>query len=241
VRWLVRAGRLWNRLLAEPHGSLLQRALAVSLQLAAGGPAELPQGRRPWAAQLAAALAAVGMPVDLQNPRPLCIARLRRQALGHHLQQISAAAARPGASKLAHYLAAAWGGQLPSAEEYSPVPVAYLGAVRQRKRRAALAQLRTGSHWLAEETGRWEQQPRAMRVCPHCQQGVEDVSHALFVCPLYEQARARFPDLFAVPARPLHEFMQQDPVLLSALAAECQRVHAAAAAERAAAAGGGGS
>ena len=104
VRWLVRAGRLWNRLLAEPQGSLLQRALTASLQLAARGPADLPPGWRPWAAQLAVALAAVGMPVDLQSPRPLCMAQLRRAAPGRHLQEISAAAAHLGASKLAQYL-----------------------------------------------------------------------------------------------------------------------------------------
>jgi hypothetical protein len=45
-----------------------------------------------------------------------------------------------------------------------------------------LAQLRTGSHWLAEETGRWERVPRPQRTCPHCQDGLEDVKHALFVC-----------------------------------------------------------
>ena len=106
VRWLVRAGRLWNRLLAEPQGSLLQRALAANLQLAAGGPADLP-GQRPWAAQLPAA---VGMPVDLQNRR-CCVAQLRRAALGRHLQEGSAAAARPGTSKLARYLARAWAGR----------------------------------------------------------------------------------------------------------------------------------
>ena len=124
------------------------------------------------------------------------------------------------------------------AEDYSPAPAAYLGAVVQRPRRAALAQRRTGSHWLAEETGRWEQRPRALRTCPHCQQGVEDVPHSLSVCPLYGQVRVRFPFLFSTPAPSLCEFMQQDLVLLSAVAAECQRMHAAAASERAAAAGG---
>ena len=107
----------------------------------------LPAEQRPCAAQLAAAaLAAVGLPVDLQCPRPLCIACLRQQALGQHLQETSAAAARPGASKLAHHIAAAWASQLPPAEEHTPTPAAYLGSVRQRARRAAVAQLRTGSH-----------------------------------------------------------------------------------------------
>jgi hypothetical protein len=40
------------------------------------------------------------------------------------------------------------GGQLPGAREYVP-----LSAVQQRSPRVGLAQLRTGLHWLAKETG----------------------------------------------------------------------------------------
>ncbi|EFN51351.1 hypothetical protein CHLNCDRAFT_141074 [Chlorella variabilis] len=39
----------------------------------------------------------------------------------------------------------------------------YLDAVRRRQDREALAQLRTGSHWGAEETGRWTRRPREQR------------------------------------------------------------------------------
>jgi hypothetical protein len=167
------------------------------------------------------------MPVDLARPRPLCLEQLKRSALRRHLHEIQAAAGRPGASKLAHYLVAAWGGQLPGAEEYVPLPAAYLGAVRQRSRRVALAQLRTGSHWLAEETGRWERVPRGQRTCPRCQGGLEDVQHALFVCPSYSSVRAHFPDLVFEPTG--HAFFEQEPVLSAAFVAECQRTHAAAA------------
>ncbi len=38
VRWIRRAVRLWNRLAAEPAGSLLRRAFEASLQLAAEAP-----------------------------------------------------------------------------------------------------------------------------------------------------------------------------------------------------------
>ncbi len=65
-----------------------------------------------------------------------------------------------------------------------PLSAAYLGAVQQRSRRAALAKLHTGSHWLAEETGKWERVPRALCTWPHCQDGLEDVKHALFVWAL---------------------------------------------------------
>ena len=66
VHWLVYAGRLWNRLLAEPQGSLLQRVLTASLQLTTGPPADLlggdSPGQRSW--QRRWQLAAVGMPMD---------------------------------------------------------------------------------------------------------------------------------------------------------------------------------
>jgi hypothetical protein len=50
------------------------------------------------------------MPVDLVQPRPLCLEQLKRSALRRHLHEIQAAARRPGASKFAHYLAARGGG-----------------------------------------------------------------------------------------------------------------------------------
>ncbi len=108
-----------------------------------------------------------------------------------------------------------------------PLPAAYLGAVRQCLRRVAPAQLGTGLHWLAEETGRWERVPCAQRTCPHCHGGLEDVQHALFVCPLYSPVHARFPDL--VFEHTMHAFPEQDPVLIAAFVAECQRTHATAA------------
>ena len=46
----------------------MQRVLAASLQLAAGAPADLSSGRRPWTTQLAAEMAAVGIPTDLAKP-----------------------------------------------------------------------------------------------------------------------------------------------------------------------------
>jgi hypothetical protein len=54
----------------------------------------------------------------------------------------------------------------------------------------AVAQFRTGSHWLAIRTGRWQGRPRHERVCPHCRDVVEDELH-LFECPLYEELRAQ--------------------------------------------------
>ena len=67
--------------------------------------------------------------------------QLWRAALGQHRQEISAATARLGVSKLIHYLATSLGVQRPPAEEYLPPP-----------RRHAAAGAVAHSHWLTEET-----------------------------------------------------------------------------------------
>ena len=84
------------------------------------------------------------MPVDLQSLHHLYVTQLWWAALVRHLQEVSAAAARPGASKLAHC-------SPHGAEEYAPTLAAYRGPVRQRAQQTVLPQRRTGSHWLAEE------------------------------------------------------------------------------------------
>ena len=151
----------------------------------------------------------------------------RALALAHHLGEIRAAAAQQRATKLAQYVGIVLGGRLPPLEEFALAE--YMRRVRHRARRAALAQLRTGSHWLREETGRWEGVPREQRVCPHCQGGVEGVQHVLFECPLYASAGARFPDLFPADAQPeVASFLRQSPGLVSAFVSECQRRHSAA-------------
>jgi hypothetical protein len=226
--------RLWNRLTKAPPGSLLHTSFGVSCQLVAIAPATQPLARQSWAAQVAAALQGIGVLVDLARPRPLCLEQLKRSALRRHLHEIQSAPGQPGASKLAHDLAATRGGQLPGAEEYVPLSAAYLGAVRQRSRRVAIAQLRTRSHWPERRRGggsgclvRSVPAPlpgRARGCATTCVQPT-CVQHALFVCPLYSPVRARFPDLVFEPT--VHAFLEQAPVLIAAFVAESQRTHAA--------------
>jgi hypothetical protein len=218
LRWLKRAARLWNRLLAQPPDSLLRRALGASLALALEAPAG-QLARRPWAGQLAEAMAGIGMPLDLQQPAPIGRKALERCGLEHHLRQLGDAATREGASKLRHYVEHVRGGRL-EAECYGRVQ--YLDVVRERGRREALAQLRTGSHWGAEETGRWIGVAREQRVCPHCRSGVEDVAHMLFDCPLYAPQREQYPELFAQD-HTLQTFFEQPAGPVAHFAAACRR------------------
>ena len=82
----------------------------------------------------------------------------------------------PGRELPSHYVESVRGSYL-EVECYGRAE--YLSVVRERRRREALAQLRTGSHWGAEETGRWARPrvPREQRMCPHCAGG-------LSTCPI---------------------------------------------------------
>ena len=48
-------------------------------------------------------------------------------------------------------------------------PAKYLTQVRHSRARRCLAQLRFGSHWLREETGRWVGLPQEARRCARCE------------------------------------------------------------------------
>lgn len=222
LRWLKRAARLWNRLLAQPAGSLMRRALHTSITLALEAPAE-KLVRQSWAGQLAAAMEAIGMPLDLQQPTTIGRKALQRCGLEHHLEKLRQGGTREGASKLLHYVQNVRGGCL-EVECYGRAE--YLGVVRERRRREALVQWRTGSHWGAEETGRWARpiMPRAQRLCPHCSGGVEDVGHMVFDCPLYSRLREHYPDLFA-QEHTLQSFLEQPAGPVAHFADACRRLH----------------
>lgn len=220
MRWLLRAARLWNRALAEPPDSLVRQAVAASAAQAAE-PGSRGPARQPWAQQLAAGLAAVGIELDLADPRPVSRAAVRNGCQQRQLEQLVAAAERSGATKLRHYVNGVRGGVL-EADSLSQA-AAYLSGVRERSRRQALAQWRTGSFWGLEETGRWQRLPREQRLCPHCQGDIETVEHMIFHCPLYGSLRLRFSDLFDSCPPSLHAFFEQPAPRLASFAAACRR------------------
>lgn len=209
ARWAAQLGRFWNTVLAADETTLVMRALRDSCALAGeAGAAALPQ--QPWAGQVAAALHAYGVDVDLHRPQPVTVACITNNAATLFRQQLSSAqGTRIRAYNDATGAAAADG--MPG----------YLAALQHRAKWRALAQLRTGSHWLAEETGRWQQQPRAERLCSCCaaagEQHVEDVEHAVLVCRRAAHLRGRYPSLFT-PAHThsVHSFLSlPEPHLLA--------------------------
>ncbi|EFN54465.1 hypothetical protein CHLNCDRAFT_52903 [Chlorella variabilis] len=165
--------------------------------------------------------AALRRELDLQQPAPVDLGELGEAAQRRQLAQLQEALAKGGASRLEHYVHNVVGA-LNLAPAMFGQRETYLDAVRRRQDREALAQLRTGSHWGAEETGRWTRRPREQRVCPHCHDGIEDAPHMLLTCPLYAPLRLNFPDLFAEP-HPPHRFLRQKPCRLAAFAAACHQ------------------
>jgi hypothetical protein len=161
----------------------------------------------------------MGVQLDLHQPQPVCKAAVQSACSAWQLKHLQDAATREGASKLQHYTQGVCGGTLDAAS--LGTRAAYLTVVRERSRRAPLAQLRTGSHWGAEETGRWDKTPPEQRLCSHCGGGVETVQHMIFDCPLYASLRTRFSDLFCLLPEPrtLHAFFQQPPARLATFAA----------------------
>lgn len=219
ARWVAQVGRFWNSVLAADDDSLVRRALIDSCALTgeAGG-AGLAQ--QPWAGQVAAAMRAYGIELDLSQPARLCVTDLVEAASASFRQQLSTAQG----TRIRQYAAAT------GADRANGLP-GYLLRLQHRGRWRALAQLRTGSHWLAEETGRWQRQQRAERLCVHCaaagERHVEDVSHAVFHCPRASHLRAQYPDLFT-PAHTtsIYDFFTlSDSIQLASFARALYRLH----------------
>ena len=216
LRWYKRIAKFYNGLLDAREEGLLGRSLSVSCQLALGTADSIPIGRRPWAGQIAAAFQKVGINMDLESRSGLNIDTVTKNSQAWYLQSTRAAIG----TKIHHYVHQVREG-LPE-DGYLAPP--YFSIVKRRADRRSLTQIRTGSHWLREETGRWERLEREQRVCPHCAQSdvrvIEDVEHMLFSCPSYSSVRDRYQCLNFSDIN-LHQFLQQDPIQLASFSTAC--------------------
>ncbi len=121
------------------------------------------------------------------------------------------------------YLTSVWQSALPKVQLYlgqvaealcidSYQMASYLKEVTSRAQLRRLAQLRTGSHQLRVETGRWERPrvAREQRTCQRCLSGeVDDEHHMVFDCPALEEVRVQHAGLFAGSAD-LRSFLAQE-------------------------------
>ena len=211
-----------------PASRLPRRVLAANLQLTERQRArEEPVATQCWAGQVTAFLQrfpAAHRPAgnsDLIRVNPAAVVRQLRT------QFVEAFNCNDVGIKTVDYRTMIRGGSIPINEYRLPQ---YLQSLNGRFHMTSLAQLRTGSHWLAVETGRWKRGaegqriPRQHRTCPHCAGGeVEDERHLIFVCPNYADLRTEHHDLFAAPDMALKDFIDQDPGRVAAFVAACRR------------------
>ena len=74
----------------------------------------------------------------------------------------------------------------------------YLSALTSSKKKINIAKIRTNSHELHSETGRWTipKTPWMERICHLCENmNIEDENHFLLECPAYNHIRAQFHNL----------------------------------------------
>ena len=220
------SAKLWNTAVGSAPNSLVHQALATTTQLAAANTTLTPTWQ-PWAGPLAAAMAAAGQPLDLANPTPIPLAALATAGQQRQLQQFQAKAARVGATRYQQYEGDVCG---------SPPTAKQLGLrepsldVRQRSQRSAVAQVRTGTRWGAEESGRFTQVPHPERIRPRCQlhgtTHIEDATHMLLHCclnhPLREHPTHAPP--FADPPTSLATFLRLPPAPQAAYITACRRL-----------------
>ena len=69
----------------------------------------------------------------------------------------------------------------------------YLSVLTSSKKKVNIAKIRTSSHELHSETGRWTvpKTPRMERICHLCENmNIEDENHFLVKCPAYNHIRS---------------------------------------------------
>jgi hypothetical protein len=212
----VMVAQYWNRLVRLPEGRLAKQAFMASLSLRGGA----SSNRNPcWASQV---VSMFGCSAPVVDGVP-CVIDIRE--LGKMLQSryISSVNASPLA-KVQRWLTVR-GGHLDVATSCQPEP--YLSAVPSRAGRRRLAQLRTGSHWLRCETGRWahgQRLERADRLCLRCSGGdVDDEAHMVWGCPALIEQRLQHVGLFNAEADTLAAFLGQEPCQVAAFVRDCHR------------------
>ena len=215
--------KYWNRLVEMEDGRLVKQAFLASAALAQALARSNPRSlTKPWAGQVASLLASIDMPHDLSAPQTVNIEVAVEQLQCRYIAEVTGRTGKPVGSKLQEYL------QLTSGlDTASYTPAAYLQAVGGWRQRQALAQLRTGSSWLAVETGRYqgsERVERVDRVCQRCSSSaIDDVEHMVFDCSALETQRWNHPSLFISGSRSLSDFMDQDPTEVAAFVYECKK------------------
>jgi hypothetical protein len=199
----------WNRLVRLDGERLAKQAFLRNLELS-GQPLGPRDAGASWARQVHSFLAANHAACDLVHPTAVDVKEVIAALECRHLESTLG----PKAQHYVEHVRAI------DKQSYS-TPAAYLQMVTRWPDRKWLAQLRTGSHWLAEETGRWLGQSREQRLCQRCNSGaIDDAHHMVFDCAALAAQRMRRPELF-LDSHSLRTFLEQSPVSVAAFVSDC--------------------
>ena len=184
--WWREILRFFNALVALPAGSVWRDMLSDSM-------AQRGRRRRNWCGDVAAFLAAVGLPDILSMQAldvPACL-----EALMHCYDSVwdglapypRCAEDRP---RLTTYYRWMYGGEWLLRPGYMASGLSY-------RRLYMFVRFKLGCHDLYIETGRWAGVPRAERICQRCHQGAfDDERHLVFECDFFEPRRRLSAHLF---------------------------------------------
>ena len=210
----VMVAGFWNRLVRLPAGRLVKQAFLANLSLQ--GSAVAPRFPS-WSSQVCSMLDFMH-PVVNGVPVAINLRLLDTTLRTRYLASVNASEL----GKVQRWLRMRGG---PLDASYAFEPASYLTTVPSRAGRRCLAQLRTGSHWLRIETGRWEagrRLARADRLCLRCAGGgVDDVAHMVWECPALVDQRLQHVGLFNGDADSLAAFLGQDPCQVAAFVRDC--------------------
>ena len=183
--------REYQTILRSKQRARKQTQVTLLASQARSSPKAFWSKNKSWAGQVDLFLSAIGMPCDLSSPQTVSVSAVVEKLKSNYLASVNACSG----VKMQQYL-----GLRSNVDTASYSPAAYLQVVVRWKQRKHLAQLRTGSHWLAVETGRFgaARVERQIRLCQRCEgSSVDDVEHMVFDCSSLEAERQKHQSLFA--------------------------------------------
>lgn len=196
--------RYWNRLIQVPEHRLLAQVFHADRQLAEEQASKnIPLTKRCWSAQV------MHFFNSHLNVQPSTDRILLEDDIMEKLESkfISDLVAEQG-SKTKHYVDTIRNGHIHRGN-YGIQD--YLVKLQKTKKRMALSQLRTSSHWLRVETGRFEDVARENRICSRCQRNeVDTEEHMIFHCTAFDHLRQEFSGLFNGQHHSVHHFLNDN-------------------------------
>jgi hypothetical protein len=213
--------RFWARLTDMPNDRLVKIAFHTSIKLGEMQQ-HLPVKRRSWAGQAQAFF------TDLGLQSSATVTPKEQQVMDRLKDTFIQSIVGCSGTKTKFYVQYVRNNDL-NRDTYLIQP--YLTKLMTYSTKTAMAQFRTGSHWLRVESGRWltPHVPHNQRQCLRCEgSAVDNEFHMVFTCPTLEVMRNEYSDLFTDIDQSrkgaVHHFLQQNPQRVALFLAKCREL-----------------